>query len=102
MDLIEIWGFCEDIKNVKDIKDIKDIMNIVDDNNNNSDTTGKSSFLPPAPRVSPPVPPYKIGYDFIFKVINVGQQQSRVTNHNSQYSSDVISINNNNGINSCE
>ena len=63
--MLETWGFCEDIKHVKDIKDIeeikdiKDIMNIVDDNsNNNSDTTGESSFLPPAPRVSPPVPPY--------------------------------------------
>ena len=29
MDLIETWGFQEDIK------DVKDIMNIVDDNNNN-------------------------------------------------------------------
>ena len=78
LDLIETWGFRQDIRHVKDIKDIKDIMNIVDDNknnnnNNNSDTTGKSSFLPPAPRVSPPVPPYKIGYDFIFKVKNVRQ-----------------------------
>ena len=30
MDLIETWGFQEDIK------DVKDIMNIVDDNNNNN------------------------------------------------------------------
>ena len=34
MDLIETWGFREDIRNVKDIKDVKDIMNIVDINNN--------------------------------------------------------------------
>ena len=42
MDLIETWGFCEDIKHVKDIKevkdikDVKDILNIVDVNNNNN------------------------------------------------------------------
>ena len=42
LDLIEPWGFCEDIKHVKDIKEvvdinsIKDIMNIVDINNNNN------------------------------------------------------------------
>ena len=42
MDLIETWGFREDIKHVKDIKevkdikDIKDIMIIVDVNNNNN------------------------------------------------------------------
>ena len=42
MDLIETWGFREDIKyvkyikEVKDIKDIKKIMNIVDVNNNNN------------------------------------------------------------------
>ena len=34
MDLIETWGFREDIRHVKDIKDVKDIMNIVDINNN--------------------------------------------------------------------
>ena len=42
MDLIEPWGYCEDIKHVKDIKEVvdinsvKDIMNIVDVNNNNN------------------------------------------------------------------
>ena len=36
LDLIETWGFRQDIRHVKDIKDIKDIMNIVDDNNNNN------------------------------------------------------------------
>ena len=43
MDLIETWGFREDIRHVKDIKDVKDIMNIVDDNNNNksNDSEGK-------------------------------------------------------------
>ena len=35
LDLIETWGFRQDIRHVKDIKDFKDIMNIVDDNNNN-------------------------------------------------------------------
>ena len=35
MDLIEPWGFCEDIKHVKYIREVKDIMNIVDVNNNN-------------------------------------------------------------------
>ena len=43
LDLIETWGFREDIRHVKDIKDVKDIMNIVDDNNNNkgNDSEGK-------------------------------------------------------------
>ena len=43
LDLIETWGFRQDIRHVKDIKDIKDIMNIVDDNNNNkgNDSEGK-------------------------------------------------------------
>ena len=42
LDLIETWGFREDIKHVKDIKkfkdskDVKDIKNIVDVNNNNN------------------------------------------------------------------
>ena len=36
MDLIETWGFQEDIKDVKDIMNIvDDNNNIVDDNNNN-------------------------------------------------------------------
>ena len=36
LDLIETWGFQEDIKDVKDIMNIvDDNNNIVDDNNNN-------------------------------------------------------------------
>ena len=47
LDLIETWGFREDIKHVKDIKkfkdskDVKDIKNIVDVNNNNNKDNGR-------------------------------------------------------------